>query len=1092
MLINKDRKLFFLSTLFFVLITTIIITSWFRYGYLYGGGDVGLPSYDPTRIFEITKNIWWEAAAPGTTVPHGLTSVPLQFAQAILQDTGLSYVAIQAILFWLLLFMMGYGMFLVGLSVFGNQKIGLAILAGLFYMFNPYMMIQVWHRFVHTTFFLAAALPFIFLFWRSWIKKGTYQSLFLFLLINFLAVYLYGTLAFIATILIILVFISLFEILFPWNGFYTLRIISLRFIIGFVFWVLIHSWWMLPSFNVAPAIFSTQHTVGENLTTLYTISQQAIIPYSLLGINPFYIYEQLDWGKIYESPFFRFLPWLSLLFLVPGFIKSLTKKGLLIWSILLSVGLFLAKGAAAPFGYIYIFGFSNFFTLGILRNPYEKLGILIPFSMSILLAIGISWYLETVKYKFKSFLKVGIGFLLVILVGVNLWPMWLGKMFGKYDNPAFIDVPASYTSADDFIKRQDEEGKILHLPLTSGESATYDWKFGYNGVEPSQLLFKSLPSISHGFNLDYVDDALVALSSIFTVKPPAEREIAQLLQAFNVRFIVLHKDIEWKGGSLHDPVKIEAILNSLSFVERKAEFGRLVVYQLKDDFFGPRIRFAENISYLIRSEKSEVWPWLLKREVGDILSFTDRGLQESIVLPEETYLYRPYKVAEESVLDELPAVRFLPDSPLYSLIKLKEKVLLFTMPESDRFAFRITLAGKRLVEAYRLKEKENTKVIDSVLSDYQKLLPSLKDEIIARGGVGLAGGQIPLESIFAQHVAILEKLILKAYKDEKKIVEDTVNKLDMMLKESNLMPYYQIKESEQFPETNRSLSKFNLLLGGSYELLQAHQNSYNFYPDKLLSQTFQIDNEVENLSGKIDDHFISYGFVDLSEGLHEISFHSEPSFSLFKFPDDLIKAGQKADISPVTGGGWYQLKFDYWIKLGNQFKVQLIQDTDLAEDEKSLDFNKEFTKNIQRVSFNSYSVDLKLRPTTTLASIRFLVSPSASVVFRNVSVTRLLRNPIFLRMKSPAQSEKLSKNSVQFLQDSPVSYHGKIEVETPGFLIFSETFHPGWQLILNDDKGKYRILPMYLANLFASSWYIENKGNYTFTIEFTPQRLVKY
>lgn len=1140
MLNNKFIKIYLLPCLFFAGVTSIVIFSWFRYGFLYGGGDVGLPSYDPARIFEITKNIWWEASAPGTTVPQGLTSVPLQFIQAILQAAGLSYVAIQAILFWLLLFLMGYGMFLVGLSAFGNQKIGLAILVGIFYMFNPYMMIQVWHRFIHNTFFLAAALPFFLIFFKSWIKNGRYFSLLLFLVTNFIAVYIYGTIAFIVTVFTLLIFICGFEILFPWKGLINSRLILLRFLIGIIAWLMIHSWWLLPVLNISPAILSSQHSVTDNLSTLLSISSQTIIPYSILGINPFYLYQEADFGKIFNTYFFRFLPWLSLVFLVPGFIVALKNKNWIFWALLAVVGVFLSKGATSPFGFPYIFGFSNFFPLGVLRNPFEKLGIFIPFAYAILIPLGIEWYLEKTRRKFKLISRVSIAVILFLILIVNLWPMWLGKMFGKYDELAFIQVPDSYIKADEYIKNQNTSGKILHLPLAVNESVQYNWKHGYVGVEPSQLLFASLPSISHGLNLGIVDDALTALAYVFNL-PGSEDKILTLLQSFNIKFIVLHKDIQWRGGYLMEPQKLETRLDGLNFLEKKIQLGDLIIYELHDKYFIPKIKITNNISYLIPSEKNIYWPWLVSLINGDLLSsvtgnstLLGNNAKEIIVFPEHVYKYDPQIIVKENLLGEMPAAKILPDSPFYPAVKLKEKIQYFILPVPNKFFFKVTLAGKRLTESYLLKEKGSTKSIVPILREYQKSLQELKEGVEARSNGNEGKEEISINFIISRHLATLNLIKEKAQDSEKKVINEIINGLTEFMKETNIIPYTQVINDGTLPFVSRLISRFNISVPGQYELLQANQQIQSIYPNNLSSNIFQINNEVKNLKGSPAGNFISYGLIDLPKGQSEISFNAIPSVNLAKFVTDSVKGNVKnsngeieiisgqhdssyieINIEPVLGGNWYQLTFDSWIKLGDKFKIQVDQDTD-PYNSKNLretipSYDNDYGKNSYRNYWNDNVFNFFLNPITTKVTVRLMVLPWDSckyhqqmkwlctnqafrypyeqvsqVVFRNLKVVRLLTNPIFLRASKPEMPLDTSLGKVIFVQKNAVFYSGKVNLVSPGFFIFNETFHPGWQLELFNGK-KTILTQKFLSNLYGNAWYIESPGDYTFRLEFKPQ-----
>ncbi len=1110
-MINSYSK-HILPVVLFAVLATVLVSSWFRAGLLYGGGDVGIPSYDPERIFNIAKFVWWDASAPGTTVPQGLTSVPFQFIQMVLHKLGLSYVLIQASFFWVVIFLMGYGMFLMARTVFGREKTGLALLAGFFYELNPYTMIEVWHRFIHTTFFLAAALPFIFIFWTKWIRDGKFVFLLLFLLTSFLSSYLFGTLAFIVVIIFLLGWVAIVESLFPWKNSGKLKKGLFRFALGIIVWFLIHAWWMLPSFGIAPAVLSVQHSVGGSLSTLLSISEQAIIPYSLFGINPFYVYSNLDFGAIYNSPFFRIIPFFTLIFLIPGFLRSILSRQWAGWGLLFILGLFLSKGAAAPFGNAYLFGFTNIFSLGVLRNPFEKLGILIPFSSAILFSLGVNYYMG--KFKNRA-VYVLIALSLVLLLGAFQWPVWAGRLFGTIEKPAYVEVPQSYIEADKFIREKKKDGNILHLPLATGEAASYNWNYGYNGVESSQLYFKSLSSISRGFNITHVDDAISALSAIFSVPEAEDNMIISLLQAFNVRFLVLHKDMEWRGGILSDPAVLETTLNLKTFLIKEKTFGNLVVYQLKESNSAPKLRLSENFQYINPGKENSYWPWLIKESPGDLISPADRipdsnlvnESSELLVVPHAAYSYFDRSAQIKDAVASLAATRILPGSPLYFLVPVKERIMLFSLNQTEKFLYRLTLAGKRLAESYQIKEKKLDVNIVPLLSTYQESILQLKNEILARNASGFEEGNLPLDTIFARHISVLDYLISILEGKEKETARESKRILTDMMKLTNLLPEFEIKENQDLPKSNRLISVFQIPYAGSYEVLMASQNGRNFYKDDLMQMSLQIDDSIVKMSGLLKDSFISYGYLNFTSGLHELGFYSALSENMFS------KAGLEKEfeveseedepafldfeIEPVTGGGWYQLTFESWIKAGDMFKVQLIQDSDSLDksgDGRYMAFNKKFTKNQSKTYRNRYTENLNIRPSTKKAKVRFLVeplsaSPSASA-FRNIEIKRVLRNPLFLRASLPRR-EKTKEGILEFKQISPILYTGRVRITNPKFLIFAQSFHPGWELKLNDGTRETSLLPKYMANLYSNAWYIEKGGDYTFSLEFVPQRLVR-
>ena len=67
---------------------------------------------------------------------------------------------------------------------------------------------------------------------------------------------------------------------------------------------------------------------------------------------------------------------------------------------------------------------------------------------------------------------------------------------------------------------------------------------------------------------------------------------------------------------------------------------------------------------------------------------------------------------------------------------------------------------------------------------------------------------------------------------------------------------------------------------------------------------------------------------------------------------------------------------------------------------------------------------------------------------------------------------------------------GKIKLTKPNFLFFKETFHPGWKLSLAKDGQIFEPKEHLLANLYGNAWYIDEMGDYSFKIEFEPQKYV--
>lgn len=642
--------------LIFFLISAFIVGTWFRDGFIYGGAEVGLFGYNPERWLEISKYIWWDAVAPGQLIPHFITSVPFYFSFYILNLFGFSAQNIQLVFFFLLLFLMGYGMFLLSLHLLEDSHKKYSLLAGLFYMFNAYTLVQVWHRFLYSTIVLAAVLPLLILFWRKWIKEGKFVHLSIFLLINFLSSYMYGNLASVITVWIALFLVSLAESVFPWQGKFNAGKIGSKFLMGFISWLLTNAWWIMPTFSIAPGLLSKQHSGENNLSTLVVISRQTIMPYLLQFANPFYLFYRLELGAIYSNVIFKLIPWIMSFIIFVGLIVGLRIKNCAKYSVIFIIIVILSKGAASPFSYPYIFGFEHSYFLGVLRNPFEKLGILLPLFGAILFVVGlqafVKWGVERIGFTVT---RLTLILVLVALVGYA-WPMFGGRVFGTKELPVKVKIPDSYIQANEWLKQQNQDqGVILHLPFSGKDVVTYTWKQGYHGVDQNEVLFSSLPSLSRVVGIERVDDTLNNLTYIFS---PAfaedKKQILRVMQLLNVKYIVLHKDIKWDDkdtygdkGVLLEPNSIEKVLDNLDFLQKQNQFGQLVIYKLSNEEYRPTLSFVNNIQ-IIYPGKSNIMQILSQtKDNGDIVTplsdeiepVVSRRAQQILIFPDKKIEY---------------------------------------------------------------------------------------------------------------------------------------------------------------------------------------------------------------------------------------------------------------------------------------------------------------------------------------------------------------------------------------------------------------------------------------------------------------------
>lgn len=1134
------RKIIINPFFIFFAFSLILVLIWFRHGLVYGGGDVGLTTYSPSRIAEVISKVWWEDTAPGYPRPQGLASLPTELALSVLQNIGFPPFAIQATLFGLILFSMGIGMYFLTLEMVGKDKNKIAYLAAFFYLVNPYMMVQVWHRFIHSTFFLAAGLPFLLLFWKRWITKRDFLSLICFILFGLLFSFMFSTLAYVVTIWLALTYFVFFEAFIPWKGKRNFVFVLLNFLFGFLFFVLANIWWIIPVLLISPSLLSAKHSILSNSSTLQAISNYSTILYTLVGLNPFYLFSQKELGEAFGRTFFRFIPWIYMTFILLGIYSSVKKRSLIFFSGLFLLSVFFAKGVSMPFGVPLLLGFTKFIIIGVFRNPFEKIGVLIFFSGSILFAVGFMRSWDFLKYK-----KIRIGLILLIfslslVFGIYHWPFWTGTLFGTLDKPNVVEVPAYYSEANSWIKNQHKEGNILHLPVLLSEGLVYRWKHGYSGVDSSTDFFTSNPSISMGFNLFYIDNALSSLDLMTKVAPEEEDKIKSILRIFNVRFLVLRYDVDWQKSQTKDPVKVARKLNSLSFLVKRENFGSLTIYEVKDEDYLSKLYTTSDVDYLVGLNNDlphfkNSWAWYTRENTSRLAVSYDNLVQKEaiknksiVISPKKVTSYYPFEeLSSEDAVKRLPAVKILPNSFAYNLIRIKEKIQLLELSyASSNLEF--LFAGKRLVESYNLIKQNPSASISSTIKDYIKLLAVAMEKIDDIRGIR----EVPIESksILNTHLIVLKSLINLSQEKDKQIVIEANNLLNqLMIKQGTQTVNKQITTSEN---KARQVLTYEVPQNGPYEVLMVNSQTESIYTDSLKTLDFQIDEKLEKRNAEKKSSFLSYGLISLDNGEHEISYPVINSVNLFKgFPGgieeyDVSSVGHdpgKYDVrvEPYDPGGTYVISFDFFVKKGNNPKVKAIQDSDPVDligfdPEGKLQHLYQFDQNMNEDTYNRYwrafIVSLDSRENSSNLTFQIEVDPwndcatilvqkslcqnkevrqkyerPTIISIRNMKIYRVLSNPLFLRSKDAASSSAKIV-SVDYTKQKLLTYEGSFQIDQPGYFIFSETFDKGWDLQLTDESKSFKPNKHVLANMYANAWYIEKAGRYQFELKYKPQR----
>lgn len=552
----------------FLVLSLMLISIWFSSGKQLATGEEGLSIFNPISIEEQVS--LWQQSGTGYPLPfYVLRLIPLLF-NSIFIKVGFPLFLTQAVFYFFILLSGFIGAFLMSKHLIGERKNldKLAFLASLFYAFNLYTFTQVFSRFLYSGMLLWAYLPIFLLLWIKWITKKSFKYLFIFLTSSLLYSLTYLQPAHIITLWTPP--IVWFLIWLAKNSDFRKEVVFAA-VLGILLWIVINIWWIYPYWVVGRYVFYAASLKDSHFNSLMGVSSGIKLSHIPTLWHGLFLGEQTPWGWFYQADgVFYGLRWVPFFLLLIGVFSFLKNRNFFFLFFLLIVGWFVSKGTNPPLGYVfYKFLFYTFPFTAVLRNPYEKFGLVFVLPYSIFFALGLNWLYEKLKPTLREFV---VSSVLILSCGVLVWPMWTGDIY----KDKRIEVPVYYKEANKFLEQSGGDGRILMLPLIPGDGVRTKW--GYGGIEPSEFLFDR-STISKILRTKYYDDVYWNLYQDLN-----ERIIidSDKLKNLNVSFIILRKDLEKglsdKGLSIKDVKKVVLQNSDLEYL---ATFGDLEIYSFK-------------------------------------------------------------------------------------------------------------------------------------------------------------------------------------------------------------------------------------------------------------------------------------------------------------------------------------------------------------------------------------------------------------------------------------------------------------------------------------------------------------------------------
>lgn len=596
-----------LTGIFFL--NLILVLIWFKNGLLFAGGEEGIPFYDLERTFVLYSYTWRDSEAGFPNLEH-LTRIPLFTFLKTLSSLGTSEVLLQGTIFFLLMFIGTVSVYLLLRETLiaelkKKRELGLyrkaPLIGAIFYLLNPFSMLQVWGRGLYTQFFPFALFPLFLLLVVLALRRRNLSYAILALLASFFLSGAFGNLSYVLSLWLIT---SLYFLFYISTQRYRQDVVFslLLFIFLLGGFLIIHSWWIYHNIVKFTETGSNRlMSLEEGLGTVRGISRAFSFDGVFRLIHKDFIFKTELYGSIYKNLLFNLISWIPPLALVVSIPIFKRLKHFRFYLSLLLITLFIGLGSNFPFGGLFEWLFRKFIFLQAFRNPMEKIGISLLIAYSAFFAIGIvvlseklSDYLKNKSpfNKIQNLTSVFIALLLFFTAGLYVWPMWVGRFAGGYKINPWVKVPNYYREAEDWLSKQPGDFRILHMPINPGDGLKYSWDHWYQGTDPNEYIFtKSSVAKNVSRNKIYYN---VLLERFHKLSPNAygpdpdisrsefrSREFIEELAKLNIRFIILHRDIDTTLGSWGETSGEEEYISNIEKISKVKTFGMLDIYEVE-------------------------------------------------------------------------------------------------------------------------------------------------------------------------------------------------------------------------------------------------------------------------------------------------------------------------------------------------------------------------------------------------------------------------------------------------------------------------------------------------------------------------------
>jgi len=1111
----------------------------------------------PDRLHNFVRSFYtWDTNSLGSANPRILADkFPFNGFLAFSEIIGLSIENADMIYFYLMFTSAGLSMYFLTTTAVGKEHRHLAgVISALFYMFNPYFAIhlipQLWVYIIFLPLVLGLyikglnekrGLKYIFFMSLVWVLTSASDYVNpKFAIFSWAPLFLY----------------LVFHIIVNWNK----SEISRSFIFTgklMVVWTALNSYWLLPTILTFKEVLSATSlaytTIGASRLSDFIVGSCSFVgAVRLLGycgfLSGFKGFPYFYWAPTYGTALFIAIGFLIPILAFACFLHKPRDKHVLFFCLVTIGGLLAMTGAKAPFGELNMYLVTHIpLLVDVVSAPYQVGGMYVVLGYAFLLGLALSsFYKSNWKRKLISSIRkervikgTVIGLILFLVVGIYAYPLWTGDVIYQGNEilgSSRFNIPTYYYDARAWLSTQQEDFNIFQMPYSILGYAAYTWKpNGFSGPDPTEgILNKPVVSSLSGGGIG----AQVAryFASNFT------DYVAKLLALMNVKYVLFHRDANWKfleGNSWYisiAPEDFQSIMKSQKGFHLEASFGELDFY--RNDYWKPMYIIAASHNILIDSGLSGLMQTTKRGDFNpgeSVLLLSDQlNAQQLSSLPIDLILIQNQTFDSYSMLTDTMhyerIVYVLSPQPLITARYYSEwKGVISTSGQGDPYMLVFQSSTDcPYISSFPMNFTNWNSYNSTLIYITTASSPVLINSISANGK------QIGADAWWETGTSWVTGWPIMIPPNQLAIIQVNQQTSNITLQTDSGTITLPVKDGWTNPPPIGASSETSTMIFtptlGNYLLAVKVATGYGYgnLSTKIDDQTFSIDTHSQEQGPVFIYKYI--GPITLTAGYHTISTSGQntsiPVYDGLTNPINWTSTFTnqnyaaryypewKAVVRTDGSEPWDTLSFPAidqspytfppqsatgWNAYNSTLVYLTADDTPLRIDEILTDGNT--TSDIIGVWWETGWMGMATKPVT----FPIIIPPNQKAIIQinhKADTVTLKTNPppienmLFYSLKNGETfadaNNLLSPNqtgntSITYEKINPTKYTVHVNASSPFYLVFSESYHNDWVAYIDGQPipDEYH----FTANGFANGWYINKTGTFTITLEFWPQKL---